>query len=334
MADEYLKTLQEYYAVGPTIIVGSGASAALGIPGMPDLADHLIDTVTPEPGYIESWTRCVELLRSGTDLESTLNEVRLEPSTSSQVVRATWSLINREDSRVFKRSMIDPDFFALSELFTGMFRSALTTINVVTPNYDRLIEYACEQARLHHYTGFSAGYFRTPASPDSLKCARDVRIWKVHGSIDWFKIPSGETCALGPLSDIPKGMVPQIVTPGIEKYQRAHQEPYRTTMTAADDALEKARSFLCIGYGFNDEHIQEKLVSACTRERRPVIVITKSLSEMAKRFLFTGQVLNYVAIEADPSNPDHSLVHVPSSPKPILAQADYWSLRGFLRAIT
>lgn len=60
----------------------------------------------------------------------------------------------------------------------------------------------------------------------------------------------------------PTGYTPLIVPPGKEKYSTTHEEPYRTIIEEADKEFKRAGSFLCIGYGFNDSHIQPKLISA------------------------------------------------------------------------
>ena len=68
-----------------------------------------------------------------------------------------------------------------------MFKSSLKILNIVTTNYDRLAEYACDQGRIHHYTGFTHGFFRQLAAPTEITSARRANIWKVHGSLDWFQ---------------------------------------------------------------------------------------------------------------------------------------------------
>ena len=42
---DYFKQAQHYYSQVPTIILGSGASAAFGLAGMGALAKHLIEKI-------------------------------------------------------------------------------------------------------------------------------------------------------------------------------------------------------------------------------------------------------------------------------------------------
>ena len=59
---------------------------------------------------------------------------------------------------------------------------------------------------------------------------------------------------------LPVTFEPLIVTRGVSKYERTHDEPFRSAIQGADAALDAASSFLCVGYGFRDHHIQPKIV--------------------------------------------------------------------------
>ena len=76
-----------------------------------------------------------------------------------------------------------------------------------------------------------------------------------------------------------------IILPGDRKYSEVFHEPYRELIQKADNSLRSGRSFLMIGYGFNDEHIQEILVKRLVEDEKPGIIITKELSEKSKELL-------------------------------------------------
>ena len=88
-----------------------------------------------------------------------------------------------------------------------------------------------------------------------------------------------------------------IVTPGIDKYRRTHEEPFRTTIAGADSAMDAGNSFLCVGYGFNDEHIQPKFLEKCQREEKLIVVLAMELTEAAKAALFGGHCRRFMAFE-------------------------------------
>lgn len=331
----YEKQAQDYYGKAPIIILGSGASAAHGISGMRGLAQHLIEK-TEVSGLsgaeMESWGTFCQILTNGVDLEAALHQVAVSGELTCRIINCTWSLINSEDCSIFKNCLQNSSMFPLSRLLEHMFKTSLKKINIVTTNYDRLAEYACEQSRIHHYTGFTHGFFRKLATPDELTCSRRVNIWKVHGSLDWFQSPPEDTIAISGAQEIPENYSPQIVTPGAQKYQKTHFEPFRSIINNADIAINKAGSYLCIGYGFNDEHIQPKLMAKCQRQGVPVTIITYALSDLAKKLILGGKAQNYLAIERG-ARDDQSVVYSSLSSSSFTVEKNIWSLEGYLSLI-
>lgn len=331
----YEKQAQDYYGKAPIIILGSGASAAHGMSGMWGLAQHLIhktDVSGLSAAEMESWNIFCKTLADGVDLEAALHQVAVSEDLTCRIINSTWSLINAEDLAIFKSSLQNSSMFPLSRLLEHMFKTSLKKINIITTNYDRLAEYACEQRKIHHYTGFSHGFFRQLATPDELTCARRVNIWKVHGSLDWFQSPLEDTIAISGSQEIPENYRPQIVTPGTQKYQKTHLEPFRSIINNADTAINEAESYLCIGYGFNDEHIQPKLMSRYQRQGAPVTIITYALSDSTKRIIHGGKAQNYLAIERGETD-NQSVIYSSLSSSATTVDKNIWSLEGYLSLI-
>ncbi|MEE9371866.1 MAG: SIR2 family protein [Saprospiraceae bacterium] len=329
------KQAQSFYQDNPLIILGSGASIAFGMSGMPALSQHLTKDISVDDlptKEQELWSDFCQILDGGLDLESALHQITLSPEITNRVIVSTWGLLAPEDLDVFKQSINDPNLFALGKLFKHMLRSTQAELDLVTTNYDRLAEYACEQENIHHYTGFSHGFSRVQVDKNYLKCSRQVNIWKVHGSLDWFTDPKGVILALSNVDKIPDGLTPLIVTPGVEKYRSTHADPYRSTIHKSDDIIDKSKTYLCIGFGFNDDHIQEKLVNRCAKEEAQIIVVTHKLSDAAKEFLFKGGVSNYLAIESG-NSANESIIYSSVLDTEFEVEADHWSLNGFLKLI-
>ncbi len=331
----YQKQAQDYYSKAPLIILGSGASAAHGMSGMRALANHLAaktDTSGLSAGEIAGWENFRKVLSDGIDLESALHQVSISEELTSRIIKATWSLINAEDINIFNKSLQNQAMFPLSRLLSHMFKSSHPKLNIITTNYDRLAEYACDQEGIHHYSGFTHGFFRQLAASNEIKSARIVNIWKVHGSLDWFKSPLEDIVALSNIQGIPDNYKPAIVTPGTQKYQTTHLEPYRSIINNADQAITATNSYLCIGYGFNDEHIQPKLMTRCQRDSIPITVITYALSDAAKKLITDGKVKNYLAIERGKKD-DQSIVYSSLVKTPVTVGKNLWSLDGYLSLI-
>jgi len=331
----YEKQAQDYYSKAPIIILGSGASATHGMPGMRGLAQHLTDKTDVSglsDAEMEPWRSFCRTLTDGVDLESALRQVAVSEELTCRIINSTWSLINSEDAAIFKNSLQNSSMFPLSRLLEHMFKTSLKKINIVTTNYDRLAEYACDQSRIHHYTGFTHGFFRQLATPDELTCSRRVNIWKVHGSLDWFQSPLEDTIAISGAQEIPENYSPQIVTPGTQKYQKTHLEPFRSIINNADIAINEAGSYLCIGYGFNDEHVQPKLMAKCQRQGAPVTIITYALSDSTKKLILGGKAQNYLAIERGATD-GQSVVYSSLSSSSFTVEKNIWSLEGYLSLI-
>ena len=331
----YQKQAQDLYGKAPVIILGSGASAAHGMSGMLALANHLVkntDISGLNSAEIDVWEKFCQLLKDNVNLEAALHQVTASDELTSRIIQSTWSLINSEDGEIFLKSLQDNEMFPLSRLLEHMFKSSLKIINIVTTNYDRLAEYACDQGRIHHYTGFTHGFCRQLAAPTEIVSARRANIWKVHGSLDWFQSPLEDTVALSNFQGIPDGYQPQIVTPGTQKYQKTHSEPFRSIINNADRALNEAGSYLCIGYGFNDEHIQPKLIINCLGQKTPITIITYALSDSTKNLIFGGKTQNYLAIERGERN-DQSIVYSSLDKNPLKVEKNIWSLEGYLSLI-
>ncbi|MEJ8838179.1 SIR2 family protein [Ramlibacter sp. AN1133] len=289
----------------PVIVLGSGASAGHGIPGMGALGRHLASSILPAgceaAPHATAWRDFLGKVQV-MDLESALTGVNVTPEVLGHIVNTTWSFLNEADFRIFQQVLTDRRLLPLSRLFQHLLRSTAMELQVVTPNYDRLAEYAAEAAGYCAYTGFTLGMFGTravdvPRIYAARRAARTVNVWKVHGSLGWFSGPDGSIVSLGPLKTLPGGFSPVIVTPGTEKYRRTHEEPFRSAMHSADDAVARANAFLCIGYGFNDDHLQPLMMERCTRPEVPLVLITKEITSTAHRFLKSGRCSRYVALE-------------------------------------
>lgn len=334
-----LQLAQECIGKTPVIILGSGASAAYGIPGMPQLKSHLLGIACPATVKTEDaakWTEFQNKLKT-TDLETALDEVRLPEFLTSLVVESTWDYLAPFDHKVFEQAIVDHSLFPLTKLFLHLFNSTRTEIHVVTPNYDRIAEYAADAGKLAHYTGFHYGHIRAravngrPMIHLGGAAARTVNIWKVHGSFDWFRDRDGVVVGL-PISNArPTNVSPVIVTPGIEKYRLTHDEPFHSIKTEADKALQSADSYLCVGYGFNDTHLQTTLVERCRGKDVPLVLLTKGVSPTAKAFLASGKCGKHLAIEEAPTGARVFSQDFPGGEE--IAGDSIWQLGEFLKLV-
>ena len=297
---------QECLRESPVIVLGSGASIPFGLPSMNSLASHIL-CGNPDISFkghdLELWEQFIEKLSSGHDLETALANSDMSDGISKTIVERTWKCISSADSDLFTRLLSDQTLLPLTRLFQYLFDSTNHTVSVVTTNYDRLAEYAADSAGFCHFTGFTYGFLRRRQSTSRIRFsrnshpARTIDIWKVHGSIDWFLSEDDSVVALPSAHSIPINFRPAIVTPGVEKYERTHQEPFRSVITGADNALSSAKAYLCIGFGFNDSHIQPKLRERWRQGEALLVILAKELTPPVKEMLGGSKGQHYLALE-------------------------------------
>ena len=272
VVNQVAEIAQQCLQNNPAVILGSGISVPHGLPSMKQLACKLAASVPG--GKLSSadnkhWQEFVALLETEGNLESALQQRSLPGNLLAHVAKQVWSSVSDADLRVFEGLVSNDSQLPLGKLFRHLFDSSNDTLSVVTTNYDRVAEYAADQEGYYHDTGLGPGYLRlhqTGPRPYFIQGQgrhpsriRTVNIWKVHGCLGWFRKESREIIGVSPSRMMPKGCLPAIIMPGREKYQHVLQEPIRSILSGADDALTRARAYLCVGFGFNDEHIQPKL---------------------------------------------------------------------------
>jgi hypothetical protein len=161
-----------------------------------------------------------------------------------------------------------------------------------------------------------------------------ARIWKVHGSLDWFSdVESSTFTARALRREIPTRTRPLVVTPGQAKYERAFEDPFRTILAGADTILKEANSFLCVGYGFNDKHVHTKLVEKAKDPQARFVVASRTLTRGAKKFLLDGACKSFMAIERGIAD-EQSLIWTSDRTDPITVAGSLWSIAGLLAAVT
>ncbi|WP_022654106.1 SIR2 family protein [Aquaspirillum serpens] len=101
-----------------------------------------------------------------------------------------------------------------------------------------------------------------------------LHLYKIHGSVDWIRTNQGvqKRSALNTNEG-----EPVFIYPSSSKYQSSYDFPYLDMMAAFLDALQKPKTaLLCVGFGFNDKHINNAITMALrTNPELMVMAATK-----------------------------------------------------------
>lgn len=310
----------------PVVILGSGASAAYGIHTMDTLTEEIIRQVGESQkasDESQDWQVFLSEIKETSNLERSLEKIESNDTLTKAIAKVTWALLCKKDYEVYKGLISGELRLALSDTIRHLSNGTgpVNYTKIITTNYDRLAEYACdfvddEYREYLHYTGFGYGLIRRPdykfrtaiqntqrrslnksEHPDVRKII-PVEILKVHGSLDWFENSEGSTIGLPAFRDCSDALTPAIITPGKRKFERTHVHPYSMIIEAARLALDNASSYLALGFGFRDNHIHDNLENKLKHQLRnkPFVVLAKTLTQETRSFFLENEKLGNFAL--------------------------------------
>lgn len=325
--DDIFRAIQVAVEDTPLLMIGSGSSAPYGLPGMQELGEHLLKQLDSKYSGEKCWNTFRENLQAGQDLESALSDITFPSDILNDVKWETWSLISSRDFDLFGRILFGHQELALSKLLKKLYQATPQKIDIITTNYDRVIEYACDLAQIPVANGFYGCYHKH--FDKEFPSRRSINLIKVHGSLDVFCDTHGVAVSVPIiLRERVPGLVPEIITPGASKYAAVLTGTPRQLLSAADERIGQARSFLCIGYGFNDAQIQENILTKA-RTGTPVILLTMKVADHAAHLL-ANNAKNYISIQKGEKD---NTTDICINRDIVTLDGTYWTVDGLMEII-
>ena len=333
--EQIFTDIQNIVADNPVLIVGSGASVPYNRPGMDVLADKLKHFFSAHsytnPTSVKAVQEFIENLDKGMGLEDALLSTKATDEVESDIVRNVWNLVNNADRDVYRKLLRGEDMKLKALLNYLIYKDPAKVCNIVTTNYDRIIEYAACQTDAYINTGFTPNIVGRPYNkidflPKKFESEYTgvLNIWKVHGSLDWFK-KNGNVLSLANTNAITDDFSPCIITPGTNKYEKTQQEPYRVIFSHVDAVFNKATGFLCIGYGFNDSHVHPVLLNIAKKRGVRILLVTKEITKPIEDNVINAG-FDFIAVYSDGNN---GTIFRTSSDCMTIPNEIYWSIDGF-----
>jgi hypothetical protein len=161
-------------------------------------------------------------------------------------------------------------------------------VEVFTTNYDLLLEEAMENAKTPYFDGFSGSRvaFFDPSSISSNDLPpRWIRLWKLHGSINWTTNSSG---AITRSSGDEDGTM---VYPSHVKYDQTQSAPFSSLFERLKSfLLEPDTILLTTGFSFADAHISAKL-DECLSENPSAAILAFQFNNLENETQAKGLAL-------------------------------------------
>jgi hypothetical protein len=132
-------------------------------------------------------------------------------------------------------------------------------IEIFTTNYDLLFEQAFERLKVPYFDGFIGSdhaFFDLHAMEDDFLPPRWTRLWKLHGSLNWYS-------KLNEVVRTAKASAAQrrVIHPSHLKYDESRKMPYLAMTDRLRAFLRQpAATIVTVGYSFGDQHINSSLV--------------------------------------------------------------------------
>jgi NAD-dependent SIR2 family protein deacetylase len=147
--DNFVSFIQAHFTDGLVVVVGSGLSCAEGISGMEAVAKHLSKSASELLGAEKNlWKNISEELSKGIGLEAALLKHAPSASLEGWIIRRVCKLLIPQERAIIAEALNGNREFR----FTSFLKKVLKPtrgLPILTTNYDRLLEVACELAGFH-----------------------------------------------------------------------------------------------------------------------------------------------------------------------------------------
>ena len=312
--DSILRAVQDTFRSGLVTVIGSGLSAASGLPSMGDLTKHLLENIDEaafesEEAVLPIWQSIKGKLEKGAGLEAALGGANLPGplriAVSAQIVECIAPRERDAIVGLLGQANLPP----LSRLLQLLMIKD-SEAEVITTNYDRLIEISAALAQIRvdtQFYGHTLGLHderlsrEELLSPSTSRTGKKqletvfrphIRLSKPHGSLDWYDLEKRAV-----RSELPVTGERLVIAPGADKYREGYNSPFQEHLARANKAITNATGFLVVGYGFNDDHLQTQLKKKFPEV--PSVLIAHTLTSNAHSYL--SQNSQSIGLELNPA---------------------------------
>lgn len=274
----------------PKLIVGTGLSVIYGVPGMRDLAEHLAKEIdqSSDEHLKEIWKNHSDKIETN-GLEAGLANLTQNENDLVDAIKPITAKFILESEEKLHETILEKKtgFCRLLAYLSGTVSVGKKLIDIMTPNYDRIIEIVCDKLGIGVITGFTGSLYgkfnrnllKQPTEVYNCRNCAWVRLYKPHGSINWINEDGNEYLTNDYEILKNKAEYIEIVTPGSSKYKAGlTNNTFRRMREEFNELLnpEDNYSLLIYGYGFNDDHFDTALFDSFQKN---VLILSREVKQ-------------------------------------------------------
>jgi len=258
--------------------LGAGVGCACGLPDVPKLQAVVLAALDADDA------RALKKQLEIGSLEQALSRIRRIAallSAGQSVDDLSSAQATSLDARVCAEIVKALEIKATTDLTSVEYMAAWAgasqyrlPVEIFTVNYDLLFETALERRRVPYFDGF-VGTLRARFHTELVEgsSGRDeeavpaffVRLWKLHGSVNWL----WETQHIVRLGQPVSGSLAAAIYPSDAKYDESRRIPFVVLQDRLRRALQEPETLVIIsGYSFGDDHLNETIFEAAARRPR------------------------------------------------------------------
>ena len=284
------KPIAFFISAGCPLSVDMGTGNSPLIPDMKGLANYVASELTsknPTPSlYDRLMTELKTTSKDEHNLEDTLSFVRSlkDVAQGGGIVRGFQEdeLANLETEIckciVSKIKVELPNdrtpYHKLAKWISSIDRDK-EAIEIFTTNYDLLMEQALEDMTIPYFDGFVGSrqsFFDLRSVEENLIPNHWARLWKIHGSINWFQKENKEVFRSDTYK-IDGRNTSYLIYPSHLKYDQSRKMPFLALSDQLSRFLKQPSAALILcGYSFNDEHINDTIVNAIKSNPTSIVI--------------------------------------------------------------
>jgi hypothetical protein len=135
------------------------------------------------------------------------------------------------------------------------------------------MEQAFEELSIPYFDGFIGSrqsFFDLRAVEEDLIPKHWTRLWKIHGSINWFQKENKDVFRTTRTDEINGS---HLIYPSHLKYDQSRKMPYLALIDKLSKFIKKPNSIMIMtGYSFNDEHLNDTILNALKSNPNTMVI--------------------------------------------------------------